>query len=165
MNRKGFLLGEETLKIVIAVIALVFLIYFLTSLYFTNLNAEKIKQAKADVERIVENADSLAEGESATQVLPNPEGWYLFGFTGEIKPNSCFGESCICVCDRVFDNPIRNLFSKWEERQSVQCLKNGACANVENLEPFDEIKIAKTKDKLTTISIKKESGIFISEEK
>ena len=33
MNRKGFLLAEETLKIILALIAITFLVYFLVSLY------------------------------------------------------------------------------------------------------------------------------------
>ncbi|KKK68866.1 hypothetical protein LCGC14_2939740, partial [marine sediment metagenome] len=36
MKKKGFLLAEETLKMILAVIAIGFLAFFLTSLYFNS---------------------------------------------------------------------------------------------------------------------------------
>ena len=46
-SRKAFLLGEETLKIVVALICIVVLIYFLAMLYYAKVDGEKLAQAKA----------------------------------------------------------------------------------------------------------------------
>ena len=45
-DKKGFFLAEETLKIVIAVIVIIFLIYFLASLYFSGKDSEELKFAE-----------------------------------------------------------------------------------------------------------------------
>ena len=53
MNKKGFLLAEETLKIIIALISLGFLVYFLGALYFANQDSKELEQAKASLEFLV----------------------------------------------------------------------------------------------------------------
>ncbi len=150
MNRKGFLLGEETLKIVVAVICIVFLIYLLVSIYFSMSGAENIKFAQA----IVNGEHGIAEeinrinlgGEYASQgfLVPNPSGWYIFSFAGEKKPNLCTGQNCLCVCG----NELVNIF----DRQIKQCDAKGACFIVPNLKEFEKIKIEKAG---TTIFIQK----------
>ena len=56
-NKGGFLLAEETLKIVIALIALTFLIYFLMSLYFAKTS---------------ENDDAITDLQQRVAALENP---------------------------------------------------------------------------------------------
>ena len=128
-NKKGMLLAEETLKMVIAVIVIIFLVYFLVNLYFANLDEEKQKQAEATLDRISEIVESSSDGEV---MAINPKGWYLFPFTEEIKPNSCTGKSCLCICDNVV-----NVF----DRQVKECSDNGGCLIVQNLQTFEEIEI------------------------
>ena len=55
MDKKGFLLGEETLKIIVAVVCLGFLVYFLSALYFSNANSKEKIQAEETIYRISEN--------------------------------------------------------------------------------------------------------------
>lgn len=129
MNKRGMLLAEETLKMIIAVIAIGFLIFFLTSLYFTNINEKKQKQAEATLERVSEIIESAENGEVRAI---NPGGWYLFSFTELEKPNSCAGKSCLCICDNVVD-----IF----DRQIKECSDDGRCLIIENLETFEEIEI------------------------
>ena len=45
-NKRGFLLAEETLKIIIAVICIVFLVYILVAVYNSHSADKKIEQAK-----------------------------------------------------------------------------------------------------------------------
>lgn len=116
MNKRGFLLAEETLKIVIAVICIGFLVYFLTSLYFSNKNSKDLELAKASLEHLVEEINS---GSSEVKIY-NPEDWVVgvwphdttkrIWYTAWIKsktkkglPASCSNigwNSCVCICKK-----------------------------------------------------------------
>lgn len=136
-NKKGFLLGEETLKIVIAVICIVFLIFLLFELYYSMAAKEKIKQALASKDKIILEIERINNGEEPQMIhVPNPSGWYIFGFTEGEKPNLCTGVNCLCICDKV----LIDVF----DRQIKECDSNGACIIVSNLQQFDEIKIEKS---------------------
>jgi len=144
-NKRGFLLAEETLKIVISVICIGILIYFLTSLYFAKINDEKTKQATETIEQISLSLQGL--GEPITLFAIEPIKWELMSFVGEEeKPNSCFGKDCVCICDGVVD-----VFG----RQIKECDKDGACLSVLNLIKFNSIKITKLDKGLTNIKIEK----------
>ena len=133
MKKKGLLLAEETLKMIIALIAISFLIYFLTSLYFANVNSQKRQHAEATIGRISDIIDNI-QSQIENVSNPTPFGWYLFSFTGEDKkPNACSGENCLCICYNI----KIDLF----DRQINECNKNGVCEIVENLETFGEIEI------------------------
>lgn len=151
-NKRGFLLGEETLKIIIAVICIMFLIYFLVAIYFSNATQKKKVEAENSLDRISQIIGNPALNQE-TYEIPNPSGWYLFSFIGQ-KPNSCI-DNCICICDKVYNIPFRNNL----EAQFKECDKNGKCIQVSNIKQFSEIKI--TSPPLTDILIKKENGIII----
>ncbi len=154
-NKKGFLLAEETLKIIISVICIGFLVFFLTSLYFAKMNSEKLKQAESSLERIsevIENSEAKSEPVNGL----TPEGWYLFSFVDEKKPNSCAGKNCLCICDKL------GSLNFWIS-QAEKCNKDGVCLIFDNLENrLIEIEIKKD---LTSILIKKEGDIKIEEKK
>lgn len=128
INKRAMLLAEETLKIIIALIAISFLVYFLVSLYFNSTHAQKLEQAQASLERIKEVAGN-------TQILSEnvlditPSGWHLFSFIEDKKPNLCFGQDCLCICPNTWFN------------QESKCDTKGICEQIENLEYFEEIKI------------------------
>ena len=153
-NKKGFLLAEETLKIILAVISIGFLVYFLTALYFANQKNEDLEQAEASLERIEKIINSVGEKSESQDIFP--QGWYLFSFTEKGKPNSCAGKNCICICDNVLD---------FSNRQITECNKNGACLVVSELKKFDEIKIKNPKEGLTEILIKKQKNEILIQEK
>ena len=155
-NKNGFLLAEETLKMVLAVIAISFLIYFLTSLYFAKVNSEKLRQAEAILKGDSEGSikmviDNLGDKNSTEFHLQSPKGWYLFGFV-EDKPNSCAGENCLCVCDKVL---VDTFFGLGSSRQIKECDESGVCLILQNLKEFEKIKIAQQ-----FISIKKENNVI-----
>ena len=146
MKKRGFLLAEETLKIVIAVICIGFLVYFLTSLYLKNKDSEKLEQAKASLEYLVSEIN-LKQPEVE---IYNPNGWVISSWSsvGEM-PSQCinFGWSnCLCICDNV--GVIKEYWSKLPLTDSLQenilskCDSNGRCLqsdfSVEN--NFIEIK-------------------------
>jgi len=132
MNKKGFLLAEEVMKIILAIIALGILTSLLASLYFNSVNSQKFAKAEASLERIKE---VLKNEESTREIVSDitPPGWNLLSFVGEKKPNSCFGKNCLCICSDI----KINLF----DRQLNECSEKGVCEVVENLENFGEIKI------------------------
>jgi len=145
-NKKGFLLTEETLKIVIAVIGIALLIYLLTAIYMNSAGEKKQREATETIEKISEAIKSIEDSEKIIYGV-QPFKWYLFSFVEDEKPNSCTGENCLCICRKV----VANLFS----RQAKECGKNGACLVVQNLNKFEKIKIEKD---LTNIGIDEANG-------
>lgn len=147
MNRRGMLLVEETLKMIIAVIALSFLVYFLASLYFSKVTGNELIQANADANEL----SRVIKGGGSEVILNNPVGWKLFSFIEKPVPNACAGENCLCVCDEVF---IGSFILFDTNRQFDECNNDGACVGVKGLESFEPIEI----EQVTTILIKKEDG-------
>lgn len=149
-NKRGFLLAEETLKIVIAIICIVFLIYILIAIYNANSSVKKIEDAKNSLSRIENIVSSLEEGAIERQDIPNPEGWHLYTFTEKEKPNACANENCLCICD--------NSLIKIITSQAKKCDNKGACLVLSNLAtPKLDLKITGG-DELLFIGIKKQNG-------
>jgi hypothetical protein len=155
-NKKGFMLGEETLKIIVAVICIVFLVYILVAIYNSNNSAKKIEDSKNVLARIGTIASSLEEGEIENQDIPNPEGWHLYSFIEEKKPNSCLNENCLCICDNVL---IKKISS-----QEKKCDEKGACLIMPTLSTLNMDLEIRGVDELLFIGIKKQNGeILIGE--
>ena len=98
-NKSGFFLAEETLKIIIAVIVIIFLIYFLASLYFSSKDSEDMRFAEESLNYLTEQLNVKA----AEIQLYNPKGWIITAWKkdGEM-PLQCSNlgwENCICFCD------------------------------------------------------------------
>jgi hypothetical protein len=136
-NKKGLLLASEMVKIIIAVIAVAFLVYFLSMLYFSKVAEEKGRQATeillgSGAGSVKSQLSLVTETASKNVSLKNPIGWYLFSFTGnEDKPNSCTNLNCLCICENVMD-----VFN----RQIKYCDKTGACLVIKNLDPKTNLK-------------------------
>jgi hypothetical protein len=152
-DKNGFLLGEETLKILIAVICLIFLISILIAVYNSNTSAKKVEEAKAILSRVETIISSLEEGAIEKQDVPNPKGWHLYSFIREEKPNSCLNNNCLCICDNVLIGAISS--------QAKKCDNKGACLTIFNLETSElDLEITGT-DPLLFIGIKKQKGNII----
>jgi len=161
MKKRGFLLAEETLKMVIALISITFLIYFLVTLYFGRANEADFQQAKQTLidssQSVKKTIDGLNEGQTRTMTLANPIGWRFLSFTQDPKPNSCAGSNCLCICKKPLVSYFTEQAQKCDDKESGICFANG------NLEQKDfNIEIRKD---LTKISIKKINGkISINEQ-
>ncbi|HKL23701.1 MAG TPA: hypothetical protein VJ912_00005, partial [Candidatus Nanoarchaeia archaeon] len=134
-NKKGFLLAEETLKIILAVIGIGFLVFLLGSLYFNSSGEAKLRQAhevligsensiEDTIDSVKKRQGNLEDGSAQNFSFVNPEGWSLFSFT--IKkdkniPRSCANKNCLCVCDSLL---IKKDFIRGE-RQAEECGQNG----------------------------------------
>ena len=111
-DKKGFLLAEETLKIILAVIAIGFLAYLLFSLYNANKTAKDLELAKESLDFLVQEINA----QRAEVKIYNPEGWVIYSWpntytkgillwqtTKEGIPLSCSNlgwSSCICICKK-----------------------------------------------------------------
>jgi len=147
-NKRGFLLGEETLKIIIAVICIIFLVILVTSIYFSLTDSQNAKYVQGTKDLIFQEVTRVNNGgipSTNGTFLPNPAGWCIFSFTGtDKKPNLCTGQNCICLCNNI----LINIF----DRQIKECDSKGVCFVVPTLKGFDKIKI-------------ENSGTFISIQK
>ena len=137
-NKRGFLLAEETLKIVLAVIAIGFLAYLLFSIYQSNQTSKNLEFAKESLNHLVEEINS----ERAQVEIYNPEGWKLGSWPHEVTegfliftetstqmPLSCSNlgwESCICIC---------------EDNNADSCDNKGVCVNKEFQLEEDNIEL------------------------
>jgi hypothetical protein len=105
-GKKGFLLGEETVKIIVAVIAIGFLVYLLVYLYYNSKKNEKLEQAEASLEHIISEAGA---GVSEVQIYnPSdfyPNYWKIVSFSKREIPKACSNlgwSSCLCICNNEF---------------------------------------------------------------
>ena len=120
-NKNGFLLAEETLKIIIAVISIGFLVYFLTALYFTNQSSKELEQAESSLEFLIKEIN----GDREEVLIYNPKGWAITNWPHDVKKSRV-----------VYDEEIKNDFPK-------KCLNNGwkeclcICENKINFESKD----------------------------
>jgi hypothetical protein len=156
LNKKGFLLGEETLKIIVAVICLLFLIYLVVAVYNSNTSAKKVEEAKEILSRIKTISLALNNGENERQDISNPEGWHVYTFIEQKKPNSCINEKCLCICDNILVNSLGS--------QEKKCDEKGTCLSISNLATSNlDLKITGA-EPLLIIEIKNQNGeILIGE--
>jgi len=149
MNKKGFLLGEETLKIVLSVIGILLLLGLLALIYFSFLSDGEEKQAKSLVERISNVFLEMNEGDESRVNSLTPAGWFLQSFVGlDEKPPQCFEKNCICLCD---------------EKGLEKCAEKGFCSVLEKLVGFETIEIKNFDEGYTNILLKKVGGDLIVE--
>lgn len=106
MNKKGFLLGEETLKIIIAVIAIILLIVFLVALYNNYTQNPDLANAKSSLNHLNDEINSGA----TTFDLYNPPQWILSSWSSSAStlipgaanmPTQCLNNNwnkCLCLC-------------------------------------------------------------------
>jgi len=152
-NKRGFLLAEYIVKIIIALIVLGFLIFLLTALYFSQVKSNKLKQANTillnSTGSLRQTISGLAQDEIGTFVLNTPIGWYFLTFF-DIKetPDKCGGQDCVCICNGD---------------SAEYCQKEGACFIVRLYYYNDlesELKIYISKDNIPTLKITKVSKEF-----
>ena len=108
-NKKGLLLAEETLKIIIAVIAIGFLGYLLVSLYFSAKTSKELEQAESSLNFLL----SETQSGSVTIDIYNPKNWWLISSSGELcickdeERTSCREEGICSQSAFTFENNIK----------------------------------------------------------
>ena len=132
------LLAEETLKIVLAFIAIGFLVYFLVSLWMANQDAKDLELAKASLQHLV---DEINDGRIEVEIY-NPEDWVIVSWPHTTTSGAWFWKSinsgvpkfcknlvwgsCLCICDGD---------------DQEDCDKMGICLQSEFIVEGDSIKI------------------------
>ena len=127
MDKKGFLLAEETLKIIIAVICISFLVYLLVSLYMSNKNKD-LDFAEQSLEHLVKG---LSLGNSYVEIY-NPHGWGIVSFSSSNLlesqiPKTCIENrwtECICICKEPGGASVKTWLSSCNNKNSVVCREN-----------------------------------------
>ena len=139
-DKRGFLLAEETLKLILAVISIGVLAYLLFALYSSNKDSKELVLAKASLNSFFE-----ATNVQATEIdIYNPSRWYLNSWPNSYTSGALFWKkteegkipvscsnlgwgSCICLC---------------EDNNPDSCDENGACLeNKNSLQFASPIKI------------------------
>lgn len=136
------LLASETLKMVLAVIGIGFLVFLLTSLYFSNSVSQSKQKAKLLMNQIKNISSNLNPHTHNSSNLYNivPSGWNIISYVGAVpKPNQCAGENCLCICDSV--HSYGGIFG---DRQIKECTDKGVCQVFSNLTESPTISIGKT---------------------
>jgi len=135
-NKNGEeMLLPETLKIIIAVICIVILIYLGVSLYGIFSQKTKLEQANQGLDEIILTLDRLENNENGTYLVLGPKDWFLTSWSksDDNRPEKCEG-SCICICNFVeskkisLDNIKVNYIE--EEQRKSNCDKEGVCRAV-----------------------------------
>jgi hypothetical protein len=150
LHKRGNLLPEEVLKLVIAVLCIGLLIFLLAFLYFSFTGDQNVKKAQAVLNGpngLLNETKRIETGGKGNQSfpVPNPSGWYIFSFVeGDLKPNSCIGVNCLCICQKLTIGIINT-----DARQAARCDDRGVCVIIQNLKKFEAIEI-------------KRGGIFIA---
>ena len=162
MKKKGMMLLEETLKIILAVVCIVVLVLLIVLIYFAITNADHLTQAKYSIGRISDTITSIKANEISYGSVDglNPISWDLISFTGNYKkPNSCAGINCLCICKSASSLSSDILLKYILKDQIERCNKNGYCLNEKNLSQFETISI--DKKALTDINITQEGGFIV----
>lgn len=98
--KKGLILAEETVKMILSAIVLVALIALIVSIYFSSAKNAELEKAKDSLDHIIEMIES-----DETQIeIFGPSNWYIQSWPSIYGPSDDFPELCIdngwdsCVC-------------------------------------------------------------------
>ncbi|PIN94509.1 hypothetical protein COU53_03325 [Candidatus Pacearchaeota archaeon CG10_big_fil_rev_8_21_14_0_10_30_48] len=169
MDKKGFLLAETTIKVVIAIICIGFLVFLGYKLYSLTAATEDLDQAEANMDKIMGIIESLEKqgSGSADYVLLSPSGWILIGWPNDLFasyigggtggggysysdygnkiPNVCSENGwskCICLCK--YD--ASDVLKKCDEQGVCRELNFKSIVNVEGSDKSEGIKVETGKD-------------------
>jgi hypothetical protein len=145
MERKAMVL-PEILKLFIALIAILILLYLAYQLYGIFTAKSDLEKARETLNQITGKIESLKESDEVEYLVTAPKGWYLVSYTGEesspeknyeVKalqnnlgwkfnmPSTCKKEGCLCMCKHtedlteIFDrHPFSNIYA----HQTAQAL-------------------------------------------
>lgn len=138
LNKRGFLLGEETLKIIIAIIAISFLIYLLFSLYSANRTSKDLELAKSSLNHLIEEINA----ESNVTEIYNPKNWVVSSWpdNGNL-PRECSNagwDNCLCICNRP-GGSVRTFLSACETKGT--CLENDFVVEHAGINAIEIVKL------------------------
>lgn len=121
-NKKAIVL-PETLKLIIAVLCIMLLIYLAVSLYGLFFKKTAIEQAKENLKQMSIKINKIEKSEKSENqfLLESPSKWFLIAFPykdGVETPKQC-NKYCICIC------PLEDKSNALKD-----CSSLGACVDV-----------------------------------
>jgi len=129
MNKKGFLLGEETIKLILSVIAIIFLVMFIVYLYNNFSQNKELEQAKSSLTHLI---TEIAAGSAEVQIY-NPKDWGVASFSSkENFPKPCLTagwSSCICICKIIGTSVHTTKLSCLATNSEITCQNNDFAIN------------------------------------
>lgn len=138
MNKKGELVLSETVRIVLAIMGIVLLLYLSFSLYGLFTTKTDFQQAKAHMDNIERIIDSLErnDGGSEDYILLSPKEWFIAGFEFPLMdqiPQSCNTNKCVCTCFKSRNEQFweGGVFILKSEHLASSCDEQGICLDVE----------------------------------
>lgn len=132
-NKKAIVL-PETLKLIIAILCIVLLIYLAVSIYGLFNNKTALEQAKGSMAQMSLKLDKIEKySENSTEfLLESPAKWYLISFPykdGVETPSQC-KRYCICIC------------MEGDKENALNSCANGICKDVSRrIETFNDAPI------------------------
>lgn len=125
LNRKGFLLGEFTLKMLVAIMCIIILLFLLYKIYGNFTGKTELSQAESSINAIGEEISSaVLSNLPRSYIVLNPKDWILVYFGEEMKkPEKCNGK-CLCICE----NKAFSGLAGWD--MQTACNSQGVCKNV-----------------------------------
>jgi len=141
-SKKGFLLGEETIKLILAVIAIIFLVIFIVYLYNNFSQNKELEQAKSSLTHLT---SEISAGSTEVSIY-NPKEWVLSSWLSSNSPiipgaanmpKQCLNsnwDSCLCLCARP-GGAVKTFL--------VACDTNGICIQNDFSVEDDEIEFGK----------------------
>jgi len=131
-NKKAFFLPEETVKIIISIIVILFLAGFLFSLYSNQVANKELEIAKST---LIEMVKKINAGEKEFEIFRlktsfKVKSWILLSFpfsddAEKIQPIQCLGfksGNCLCICGiRLWNFPLST------KSLADSCDKFGTC--------------------------------------
>lgn len=117
--KKADMMPEEALKILLATLGIVLLLYLAFSFYGIFLDKTKVEQARVVLDDISAKLAIVNGNETLSYLIVSPKDWtiYIFNKT-ETSPFDCKNSFCLCLCSK---------FSVVHSEQAELCDDNGLC--------------------------------------
>jgi hypothetical protein len=145
MKKKGFLILDEWISIVIAVIGLVLIVGLFVGFYRASSQGEE-RQAREFLDKLEGKIDVLENGQKNEFLLQTVKKWTLIGWEVENKgrtiksdpdrPGKCSLKSCICLCPSL--NDFSGSTDYWDNevylsKYAASCNSEGICRKFDNV--------------------------------
>lgn len=106
MDKRGLLMLEQIIKLLIAVIVISLIIYAGVTLFRTYIGRPGEMKAKGTLNKVVQTLEKANEsGITEKLLIYTPKGWYIVAFDSDQnenhkfkKPSVMFNKNCVCVC-------------------------------------------------------------------
>lgn len=102
INKKGILLSEG-IRIILAVIAILLLIYLAVQLSSIFTRKSEQEQAKESMNGLIDEIRAVENGQKSESQLfiESPNDWWIIAWPykeDRRKPKQCKGDYCVCIC-------------------------------------------------------------------